>query len=312
MARVIEFAGNRLKKTGKLIVASFKLWSDRYAARLGAAIAFYSIFSITPLVMIAVLIAGAFVGTDFARQEFLDQISGLMGPKAAGAVETMMTASVQSNKGGIAGITSVITLLIGASGVLFELRKALDAIHRSESPGGLSWFVRGRLWSFALILAVGFLLLVSLLASAVFSAMSEWLTAYFPVLGFLAKWTNVLLSLALLTALFGLLLRWLPTERQTWRSVWPGALLAAILLSVGKHLLGMYLGRAAFSDSFGAAGSLVVLVMWIYYSVQVFLLGAAFNEVRLMERHEGADRRRTSDRRVADPDMPPRAAPEPG
>lgn len=300
------------KRTWKLIRASFELWSDRYAARLGAAIAFYSIFSLTPLVMIAVLIAGVFVGTDFARQEFLDQIAGLMGPKAAGAVDAMMTASAESDKGGIAGITSVVTLLIGASGVLFELRKALDAIHRSESPGGLSWFVRGRLWSFALILAVGFLLLVSLLASAVFAAMSEWLTAYFPVLGFLAKWLNAILSLVLLAALFALLMRWLPTQRRTWRSVWPGALLAAVLLSVGKHLLGLYLGRAAFSDSFGAAGSLVVLVMWIYYSVQVFLLGAAFNEVRGAERGEGADRRRVSDRRRTEPGMPPRAAPEPG
>lgn len=295
----------------KLIRASFALWSDRYAARLGAAIAFYSIFSLTPLVMIAVLIAGLFVGTDFARQEFLDQLSGLMGPKAAGAVDAMMTASMQSDKGVLAGITSVGTLLIGASGVLFELRKALDAIHRSESPGGLSWFVRGRLWSFALILAVGFLLLVSLLASAIFAAMSEWLTAYFPVLGFLAKWLNAVLSLVLLAALFALLMRWLPTERQTWRSVWPGALLAAVLLSLGKHLLGIYLGRAAFSDSFGAAGSLVVLVVWIYYSVQVFLLGAAFNEVRLAEREGGADRRHVRDRRRAEPGMPPRAAPEP-
>ena len=301
-----------LQRPWHLIRESFKLWSDRYAMRLGAAIAFYSIFSLTPLVMIAVLIAGLFVGTDFARQEFLDQMAGLMGPKAAGAVDAMLTASAQSDKGTFAGITSLVTLLIGASGVLFELRKALDAIHRSESPGGLSWFVRGRLWSFALVLAVGFLLLVSLLASAIFSAMSEWLTAYFPVLGFLAKWTNALLTLVLLAALFALLLRWLPTERQTWKSVWPGAVLAAVLLSVGKHLLGMYLGRAAFSDSFGAAGSLVVLVMWIYYSVQVFLLGAAFNEVRLIDREVGTDRRRTSDRRRIHPEMPPRAAPEPG
>jgi membrane protein len=301
-----------LRRPWKLVRASFALWSERYAARLGAAIAFYSIFSLTPLVMIAVLIAGVFVGTDFARQEFLEQISGLMGDKAANAIDTMMSASVKSDKGGWAAITSALTLLIGASGVLFELRKALDAIHRSESPGGLSWFVRGRLWSFALILAVGFLLLVSLLASAIFAAMSDWLTAYFPVLGFLAKWLNALLSLVLLAALFALLMRWLPTERQTWGSVWPGALLAAVLLSVGKHLLGLYLGRAAFSDSFGAAGSLVVLVMWIYYSVQVFLLGAAFNEVRQAERHEAADRRRIPDRRRAEPGMPPRAAPEPG
>jgi membrane protein len=287
-----------LRRPWKLASGSVNLWSDRQAMRLGAAIAFYSIFSLTPLIMIAVLIAGLFVGTDFARQEFLDQIAGLMGPKAAGAIDAMMTASVQSDKGIVAGIVSIGTLLLGASGVLFELRKALDAIHNTESPGGLSWFVRGRLWSFALVLAVGFLLLVSLLASAVFAAMSEWLTTYFPVLGFVAQWANVLLSLGLLTALFGLLLRWLPSQRQTWHSVWPGAVLAAVMLTVGKHLLGLYLGRAAFSDSFGAAGSLVVLVMWIYYSVQVFLLGAAFNEVRLQEGDKSTERRKVPSRRA--------------
>lgn len=261
---------------------------------MGAAIAFYSIFSLTPLIMIAVLIAGVFVGTDFARQEFLDQMAGLMGPKAAGAVDAMMTGSAQSDKGTLAGIISAATLLLGATGVLFELRHALDAIHQTQARGGgLTWLARGRLWSLALVLAVGFLLLVSLLASAIIAAMSEWLTAYFPVLGFIAEWTNVLVSLALLAVLFGLLMRWLPSERQTWRSVWPGALLAAVLLSIGKHLLGLYLGRAAFSDSFGAAGSLVVLVMWIYYSVQVFLLGAAFNEVR--QQSGAAPRRRASD-----------------
>lgn len=277
-----------------LVRAAFSLWSERHAARLGAAIAFYSIFSLTPLVMIAVLIAGVFVGTDFARQEFLDQMAGLMGPKAAGAVDAMMTASAQSDKGVLAGITSAATLLLGATGVMFELRNALDAIHQTKKRGGvLSWLARGRLWSLALVLAVGFLLLVSLLASAIIAAMSDWLTAYFPVLGFVAQWANALVSLAMLAVLFGLLMRWLPSERQTWKSVWPGALLAAVLLSIGKHLLGLYLGRAAFSDSFGAAGSLVVVVMWIYYSVQVFLLGAAFNEVR--QQSDAAPRRHASD-----------------
>ena len=294
-----------MREAWELVRAAFTLWSERNAARLGAAIAFYSIFSLTPLVMIAVLVAGVFVGTDFARQEFLDQMSGLMGPKAASAVEAMMSASMQSDKGALAGVTSAVTLLVGATGVLFELRNALDAIHASRPAGAIGWFVRGRLWSLALVLAVGFLLLVSLIASAIFAAMSEWLTAYFPILGFIAEWTNVLLSLGLLAALFGLLMRWLPSERQPWRSVWAGAVMAAVLLSVGKHLLGLYLGRAAFSDSFGAAGSLVVLVMWIYYSVQVFLLGAAFNEVRLEregrrhERRDPAVQRRRTDAAVA-------------
>ena len=269
-----------IREAWKLVRATVSLWSERNAARLGAAVAFYSIFSLTPLVMIAVLFAGAFVGTDFARQEFLGQLAGLMGQNAAGAVEGLLNAYMKSNKGTLAGMTGAVTLLIGATAVLFELRNALDAIHAPKAQDGISWFVRGRLWSLALVFAVGFLLLVSLIASAVFAALSGWVTAYFPVLGFVAEWANVLLSLVLLVGLFGLLMRWLPSERQPWRQVWPGALLAAVLLNIGKHLLGMYLGRAAFSDSFGAAGSLVVLVMWVYYSVQVFLLGAAFNEVR--------------------------------
>jgi len=260
--------------------AVYTLWSERQAARLGAAIAFYSIFSLTPVVMVAVLVAGAFVGTEFARQEFLDQLATLIGPKAADAVQSMLSAYTQSNRGALAGVTSAITLLVGATGVLYELRNALDTIHGAETSGGFSWFVRGRLWSLALLFAVGFLLLVSLIASAIFAATSGWLTANFPVLGAVGEWLNTLLSLALLVALFGLLMRWLPSRRRPWRSVWPGALAAAFLLNVGKYLLGMYLGRAAFSDSFGAAGSLVVLVMWVYYAVQVFLLGAAFNEVR--------------------------------
>ena len=268
------------RKAWKLVRATVSLWSERNAARLGAAVAFYSIFSLTPLVMIAVLFAGAFVGTDFARQEFLGQLSTLVGDNAAGAFEALLTAYMNSDKGALAGVTGAATLLVGATAVMFELRNALDAIHQPKAQGGLSWFVRGRLWSLALVFAVGFLLLISLIASAVFAAMSGWLTAYFPVLGVVAEWANVLLSLALLAGLFGLLMRWLPSERQPWRQVWPGALLAAVLLNIGKHFLGLYLGRAAFSDSFGAAGSLVVLVMWVYYSVQVFLLGAAFNEVR--------------------------------
>lgn len=273
-----------MQKIWHLARSSLSLWSERNAMRLGAAVAFYSIFSLTPLIMIAVLIAGAFVGTDFARKEFLDELSALMGEQAAGAVESMMSASLKSGKGTLAGITSAVTLLIGATGVLVELRTSLDTIHEARTPDSLSGMVHGRLWSLALVLAVGFLLLVSLLASAIISATAGWLTAAFPVLGFIARMIDILFPLATLTLLFGLLMRWLPTRRQPWRSVWGGALLAAVLLSVGKHLLGLYLGRAAFADPFGAAGSLVVLVMWVYYAVQVFLLGACFNEVRLAER----------------------------
>lgn len=267
----------------RLFKSAADLWSDHQAPRLGAAVAFYAIFSITPLVLMTVMVAGMFVDAGFARREFLDQLEGLLGSGAAESVETMIDAAAKASaKGPWAGITSAVVLFVGASGVFVELRYALDAIHGTKRgrDGFVSWFVRGRLWSLALVLAVGFLLLVSLIASAVISAMGGWLTAIFPVLGFVAIALNLLLSLAILTALFGMLMRWLPSKREAWRRVWIGALLAAGMLEVGKELLGLYLGRAAFADAYGAAGGLVVLVVWIYYAVQVFLFGAAINEVR--------------------------------
>lgn len=267
---------------------AFALWIDRSAARLGAAVAFYSIFSLAPLLMIAVTVAGAFLGPDFAREQFLAQVAALMGDRTASVMDAMIDAAVKSDKGGWAGVISVATLVVGATGVLVELRSALDAIHRTRAASGLKAMVRARLWAFALVLAIGFLLLVSLLASAMISALGAWLIERYPVLTVLTLMLNWVLTLSILAALFGLLLRWLPSQRQPWSSVWPGAILASVLMTIGKELLGLYLGRAAFSDAFGAAGSLVVLVMWIYYSVQVFLFGAAFNEVRNGARRERA------------------------
>lgn len=269
-----------LRRTWHWLRDTFALWSDRGSGRLGAAVAFYSIFSLAPLLMIAVNLAGFFLGTDFAREQFLQQLAALMGDKTAAVVNTMIDAALESDKGPWAAVTSGITLFIGATGVLVELRNALDAIHTVQQSGGLSALVRARLWSFALILAIGFLLLVSLIASAFIAAIGGWIILRFPLLAILTVMLNWALSLSMVAALFGLLMRWLPSERQSWSSVWPGAILASVLMTIGKELLGLYLGRAAFSDAFGAAGSLVVLVMWIYYSVQVFLFGAAFNEIR--------------------------------
>ena len=262
------------------VKATAWLWMDRGSARLGAAVAFYSIFSLAPLLMIAVNLAGAFLGPDFAREQFLEQVAALVGDKTAAVVEAMIEAALQSDKGGWAGLTSAVTLFIGATGVLVELRNALDSIHRTRAESGLSALVRARLWALALVLAIGFLLLVSLIASTIIAALGAWIVNRYPLLAVLTLLLNWTLSLSILTALFGLLLRWLPSQRQSWSSVWPGAILASVLMTIGKELLGLYLGRAAFSDAFGAAGSLVVLVMWIYYSGQVFLFGAAFNEVR--------------------------------
>lgn len=272
-----------MKKAWQRSRDTFAVWSDRQAPRLGASVAFYAIFSITPLILTVTLIAGAILGTSFARLEFLEQLASLLGDKAAESVEVMIEAAEKtSDERPWAGITGAVALFVGASGVFVELRNALDVMHGTKRgrDSFVSWFVRGRLWSFALVLALGFLLLVSLVASSIIAAMGEWLTALFPLLGIVALVLNILFSLTVLAALFAMLMRWLPSQRQTWHSVWPGAVLASFLLEIGKELLGLYLGRAAFSDAFGAAGGLVVLVMWIYYAVQVFLFGAAFNEVR--------------------------------
>lgn len=266
------------------VKAAIGLWLERGSARLGAAVAFYSIFSLAPLLVIAVHLAGLVLGSDFARDQFLDQIAALMGDRTAAVVDTMIDAALKSDNGGWAGTISLVTLFIGATGVLVELRNALDAIHRTKQEGGLSAMVRARLWAFALVLAIGFLLLVSLIASSIIAATGVWIIARYPALAVITILLNWTLSLSILSALFGLLLRWLPSQRQSWSSVWPGAIVASVLMTVGKELLGLYLGRAAFSDAFGAAGSLVVLVMWVYYSVQVFLFGAAFNEVRIQVR----------------------------
>jgi membrane protein len=294
-------SGIAVREAWRWVRSAFTLWIDRGAGRLGAAVAFYSIFSLAPLLMIAVNFAGVFLGADFAREQFLQQLTSLMGEKTAAIVDTMIDAALESDKGAWAGVTSAVTLFIGATGVLVELRNALDAIHQAQaSTGGLSAMVRARLWSFAVVLAIGFLLLVSLIASAIIAAIGGWIIHRFPLLAVLTLLLNWTLSLSLVAALFGLLMRWLPSERQSWSSVWPGAILASVLMTVGKELLGLYLGRAAFSDAFGAAGSLVVLVMWIYYSVQVFLFGAAFNEVR-------AGNRRPRETRAALEEPPPRS-----
>lgn len=278
MLRLVKWS--TLRGFAHSVKAAAWLWMDRGSARLGAAVAFYSIFSLAPLLMIAINLAGAFLGPDFARVQFLEQVAALMGDKTAAVVEAMIDAALQSDKGGWAGLISAVTLFIGATGVLVELRNALDAIHRTRAESGLSALVRARLWALALVLAIGFLLLVSLVASTIIAALGAWIVHRYPLLAVLTLLLNWTLSLSILAALFGLLLRWLPSQRQSWSSVWPGAILASVLMTVGKELLGLYLGRAAFSDAFGAAGSLVVLVMWIYYSVQVFLFGASFNEVR--------------------------------
>jgi membrane protein len=270
---------NRLRTTRAVLSA----WSNDQCLRMGAAIAFYSMFSLAPLLAMAVMVAGVAFGVDAARSQIVSQIGGLVGQSGADTLQTMLdTAMINESRQWTSALVGLGTLFVGATGVFVELRNALDVINRktAERKRGLSWMLRARMISFALVLAIGFVALVSLALSAALSALAAWLGATMPLLATLVMVLDTLLSLTIITGLFLLLLRWLPSVQPRHVSLWPGAVLSGLLFVLGKHLVGLYLGREGFTDAFGAAGSLVIILMWVYYCSQVLLLGAEFNKVR--------------------------------
>lgn len=260
-------------------------WNNDNCMRLGAAVAFYAIFSLAPLLAMAVLVAGLVFGMDAARNEIMGQMGGLVGSSGSATLETMVESALvdrTESKQRATALVGFATLFLGATGVFVELRNALDAINKESVAieHGLSWMVRARLASFALVLAVGFVALASLALSAAMAAFAKWLAVTVPVLAALVLLLDTLVALTLITTLFILLLRFLPSVQPRRVSLWPGALLAAILFVLGKHLIGLYIGKAGVADAYGAAGSLVIILIWVFYSSQVLLLGAEYNKIR--------------------------------
>ena len=258
-------------------------WSNDQCLRMGAAIAFYSMFSLAPLLAMAVMVAGVAFGVDAARSQIVAQIGGLVGSSSTETLQGMLdNAMINETRQWTSAAVGLVTLFVGATGVFVELRNALDLINRrsAKRQSGLSWMLRARMISFALVLAIGFIALVSLALSAALSALANWLAATTPVLATLVVMVDTVLSLAIITGLFMLLLRWLPSVQPRHVSLWPGAVLSGLLFVAGKHLVGLYLGREGFTDAFGAAGSLVIILMWVYYCSQALLLGAEYNKVR--------------------------------
>jgi membrane protein len=257
-------------------VSAVKLWIAEEGAQLGAAIAFYSMFAMAPLLVIAIALAGTVFGVEAARGQIVGEIEGLVGREAAKGIESMIASAWREDSSGLAGLIAVGTLLVGASGVFAHLRAALNRMGRVETPASLiGAFVRARLMAFALVLGFGFLLIVSLVASAVLAAVSGYLQELYPLLARLIGVIDVLLSALLLSMAFAAFLRWLPDRPPRWHSVAVGAVSSALLFAVGKHLIGLYLGRVSVTSSFGAAGSFAVVMLWVYYSTQILLLGAA-------------------------------------
>ncbi|MDM0014460.1 YhjD/YihY/BrkB family envelope integrity protein [Variovorax sp. J22P168] len=257
-------------------------WIDDFAPSMGAAISYYTIFSLAPLLVIVIAIAGALFGRDEAQQQIVAQIAGLVGAEGASAVEALLKSASEPERGLIAGAISLGVLLIGATTVFAELQSALDRIWHvpeKQKPQGVWAVLRARVLSFGLILGLAFLLIVSLLVSAGLAAFDTWYGGLLPGWELLLQILNVVVSLAILTLLFAMIYKLMPTARIAWRDVWIGALVTAVLFELGKLLIGLYLGKSGVTESFAAAGSLVLLVAWVYYAAQIFLLGAEFTKV---------------------------------
>jgi membrane protein len=257
-------------------------WVDDYAPSMGAAISYYTIFSLAPLLVIVIAIAGALFGREAAQGQIVEQVSGLVGREGAVAVESLLRSVDQPGKGLVAGLISMVVLLIGATTVFAELQSALDRIWHvpeREKPSGVWAVLRARLLSFGLILGLAFLLMVSLLVSAALAAFGSWFGCLVPGWELMLQSLNVLISLGIVTVLFAMIFKLMPTARIAWRDVWIGAGVTALLFELGKLAIGLYLGKSGVNESFAAAGSLVVLVAWVYYAAQIFLLGAEFTKV---------------------------------
>jgi membrane protein len=257
-------------------------WLDDYAPSMGAALAYYTLFSLAPLMLIVVAVGGMLFGQDAARGEIAAQLVLLMGSAGARAVQDLLVSVRQPEQGTLATGLGLALLFLGATSVFAELQNALDRIwHAPPSWTGGTWLtlVRTRMLSFGMVLALGFLLLVSLVFSAALALMGHWIEPVFGAWYALADLSNALAAFAMVTAMFAVIYKVMPRARVQWRDVWTGALFTAMLFSLGRYLIGLYIGRSGVVTAFGAAGSLVVILLWVYYSAQIFLLGAEFTWV---------------------------------
>jgi membrane protein len=278
-----------------LLKTSASEWVADEAPRLGAALAYYTMLSIAPLLVVVVAVAGLVYGEAAARGELAQQLEGLVGPQGAEVLQTMLANASHPAGGLIATAIGLVVLLLGASGVFIELQGSLNRIWgvQSKTAGGVWGFIRTRLLSFLMVLAIGFLLLASLALSAALSAVSR----YFAEEGgspILWQVVNQAVSFAVITLLFALIFKLLPDAEIAWKDVWVGAALTAVLFTVGKYLIGLYLGNSSVGSAYGAAGSLAVFLVWVYYSAQILFFGAEFTQV-YANHYRGAQGYRTDE-----------------
>jgi membrane protein len=269
------------KRLFRLLVKAAKAWVDDYAPSMGAAIAYYTMFSLAPLLVIVIAVAGAVFGAEAVQGVIVSELSGLIGREGAIFVQGLVRSASDTGRGLVAGLISGVVLLIGATTVFAELQSALDRIWHvpeAKKPSGIWALLRARILSFGLILGLGFLMMVSLAVSAGVAAFGTWAGGHMPGWEITLQVINMVVTLSITTLLFAMIFKLMPSTPIDWRDVWVGAIVTAVLLEVGKLLIGLYLGKSSVTESFAAAGSLVVLLAWVYYAAQIFLLGAEFTK----------------------------------
>ena len=278
---------------------TFSNWNKHDAPRLGASLAFYTILSLSPLLILVLALAGLIFDQTTARTQVLSQVQAVIGAEGGRAVGAVLTNAHRPGSGVLGTVIGLLSLCFGASGVFGELRSALNTIwdvSDADSSGFMS-MLRARFFSFGMVLSIGFLLMVSLVISTGLAAVGKYFAGFLPVPAGALMVFNFLVSFLGIAVLFGLIFRFVPAAPSAmlrWKSIWPGALVTALFFTVGKTLIGLYLGKASIGSSYGAAGSVIVLIVWVYYSAQLFFFGAEFT-------HAYAEHRMASTRPVSKP-----------
>lgn len=271
------------KQVWRLLKQAFQGWNQDQASLLAAALAYYTLFSLAPLLILAIAIASLFFDNAAVRDQLMGQVESLMGGAGANFVRTVLDNANRpgENAGWLASVISLALLIVGATGVLSQLQLSLNTIWNIQArPGvGIVDQFRKRLLSLGMIIVIGFLLLVSLIATSVISGFSGYLQTLMPGLDALVQLFNMMVAFGLTTLLFAMMFKYLPDALIAWRDVWFGAAATAILFSVGKYLIGLYLGNSSFASSYGAAGSVIILLVWVFYSAQILFYGAELTQV---------------------------------
>lgn len=277
----MTLSGSTLRRwpLGKVLSRALAGWWNDNIPRMGAALAYYTLFSLAPILVVSIAIAGLIFGREAVRGEIVGQIEGLLGHRGAEAVQAMLEGAAKPSSSIPATIIGIITFFLGATGAFLELQADFDAIWRVKPKSSGSYLrriVMQRLISFGLVLGFAFLLLTSLVVSAALAAIHGYMGTTFPTMAVLWEAVNVVVSLGVITILFAMIYKVLPDVELTWRDVWVGGLVTAGLFTIGKGLIGLYIGTSAFASTYGAAASVIVILVWVYYSAQIVLLGAEF------------------------------------